>query len=342
MEQAKKSKFGLLNEVRLLRPPYLNYKIDDLGKRIHNVVLARFNPIYDLVALIDNDRSVHVYAYGGSMRKRKGPYMYSYFAPPPSKVYNLSWSSNGLHLSFLECVSSPCHNRGLIYTKVKFHETGRLIVLRLIPTQYLMRKLDGFDSDEIKVAYCSQSMWLTNDSILFPKTDRLLKLTLLENNFEFSELLPNYQFLTQFTYKGEEGRDLLNVQARSLRHMPCYFGCFSVAISNPDQIFYIQNCWIDTHNHDRINSFNLSDRTFNNSVCLPGSIRSMTTREDKLVVLYTDYNIGTHWMGLCTAYPQDHFFFQCSYLSDLYNFNLPEFKLAEFDGQGFKEYAKTG
>jgi len=97
----------LLREYRLFKEPLFEWKIDDSSLfHFSSPQVVEFHPTRPIVAMVNQNPTLYILAYGGEERRTRGQIMYVESQPPHSRagIIALNWSPNGNYLLALESV----------------------------------------------------------------------------------------------------------------------------------------------------------------------------------------------------------------------------------------------
>ena len=233
---------------------------------IKNHKYVRFNPHYNLVAIIKTT-CFAIVAFAGKERRKRGLVIYSYNDSP--RIYSAEWSPNGKYLLILTF--------GDFLNNVSSYNTGgyKINIFKYSHKKTTMRKIEVNQSDGTEVKFLSAQtqtsncLWMNSTKFIIPtsywgplliakiKKDIVTTTTLFEQCKDVRQILP-------------ENEDSIK-----------YSGCFFVGNGFKNLIFWITNChskqWIQIHSHCTINIFNIKEKKLLGYIAVPGYVLEIQT-----------------------------------------------------------------
>ena len=233
---------------------------------IKNHKYVRFNPHYNLLAIIKTN-SFAIVAFAGKERRKRGLVMYSYHNH--HQIFSAEWSPNGKYLLILKF--------GDFFNNITSNNTGgcEICIFKYFHKKNQMKELKLNHSDGTEVYFVAAQtqtincLWINSTKFIIPTSywGPLLIAKIKKNIVTTSTLFDQCKDVRKIIPENEE----------SIK----YSGCFFVGNGFKNIIFWITNChskqWIQIHSHCAINIFDIKEKKLLGYIVVPGYVLEIQT-----------------------------------------------------------------
>lgn len=274
------SNVSLHYELKLLATPQRNYKIDRLWLKKCQITHVAFNPEYDIVAIVKDEKKVFFFGFGNSIKQFGGLILHIYKLNYKHIVTNLSWSKNGTHFCIQE---SHYFRRKQVYNcRRQLKSESTLQFFKYFSVRQIIRQIKIKNPYKVYSSLNTSTLWLNDSDILIPIVQSniavkcIKKLTFINKTIQESNYIANIE--TQMTYY--ENKPVVSSNFKTV-------GSLIFVESIPNSLFIIAGC-INNCPHTKIIEFDCVTLKIKSQIHVPGMILHATSNLSALVFIYSD------------------------------------------------------